>query len=140
MDILTNTFKQALRDRKPQIGLWAGLASAYTSEIVAGADDAVAAAIGGRLPGGAGRAPGLERLGADQADPRHGRADPACSDDPVRRGSRSGCSCGALPARRHPRGGQRAGAVIALEPYPQLSGTRQRPDVRAGADRNAGRH
>ena len=37
MDILTNTFKQALRDRKPQIGLWAGLASAYTSEIVAGA-------------------------------------------------------------------------------------------------------
>ena len=37
MDILTNTFKQALRDRKPQIGLWAGLASAYTSEIIAGA-------------------------------------------------------------------------------------------------------
>lgn len=37
MDILTNTFKQALRDGKPQIGLWAGLASAYTSEIIAGA-------------------------------------------------------------------------------------------------------
>lgn len=37
MDLLTNSFKQALRDRKPQIGLWAGLASAYTSEILAGA-------------------------------------------------------------------------------------------------------
>jgi len=37
MDLLTNTFKQALRDGKPQIGLWAGLASAYTSEILAGA-------------------------------------------------------------------------------------------------------
>ncbi len=37
MDILTNTFKQALCDGKPQIGLWAGLASAYTSEILAGA-------------------------------------------------------------------------------------------------------
>lgn len=37
MDLLTNSFKQALRDREPQIGLWAGLASAYTSEILAGA-------------------------------------------------------------------------------------------------------
>ena len=37
MDILTNPFKQALRAGKPQIGLWAGLASAYTSEICAGA-------------------------------------------------------------------------------------------------------
>ncbi len=37
MDILTNTFKEALRNREPQIGLWAGLASAYTSEIIAGA-------------------------------------------------------------------------------------------------------
>ncbi|CAB3659686.1 MULTISPECIES: 4-hydroxy-2-oxoheptanedioate aldolase [Achromobacter] len=37
MDILTNTFKQALRSGKPQIGLWAGLASAYSTEIIAGA-------------------------------------------------------------------------------------------------------
>ncbi len=30
-----NTFKQALRERRPQIGLWMGLASAYTAEICA---------------------------------------------------------------------------------------------------------
>jgi 4-hydroxy-2-oxoheptanedioate aldolase len=32
-----NPFKQALRSGKPQIGLWAGLASAYSTEIIAGA-------------------------------------------------------------------------------------------------------
>ena len=31
----TNTFKQSLRERRPQIGLWMGLASAYTAEICA---------------------------------------------------------------------------------------------------------
>lgn len=30
-----NTFKQALRERRPQIGLWMGLANAYTAEICA---------------------------------------------------------------------------------------------------------
>ncbi|WP_090140446.1 aldolase/citrate lyase family protein [Limnohabitans sp. DM1] len=30
-----NTFKQALKDKRPQIGLWMGLASAYTAEICA---------------------------------------------------------------------------------------------------------
>ncbi|MCY1201565.1 4-hydroxy-2-oxo-heptane-1,7-dioate aldolase [compost metagenome] len=37
MDLLTNTFKRALQAGKPQIGLWAGLCSAYSIEIVAGA-------------------------------------------------------------------------------------------------------
>lgn len=37
MDLLTNRFKRALRDRQPQIGLWVGLANAYTAEICAGA-------------------------------------------------------------------------------------------------------
>jgi 4-hydroxy-2-oxoheptanedioate aldolase len=37
MDILTNTFKQALRQGKPQIGLWAALAHPVTAEICAGA-------------------------------------------------------------------------------------------------------
>lgn len=32
-----NTFKQALREGKPQIGLWVGLANAYTTELCAGA-------------------------------------------------------------------------------------------------------
>ncbi|WP_180899745.1 4-hydroxy-2-oxoheptanedioate aldolase [Martelella soudanensis] len=32
-----NTFKQALRDSKPQIGLWIALANAYTAEICGGA-------------------------------------------------------------------------------------------------------
>jgi 4-hydroxy-2-oxoheptanedioate aldolase len=33
----TNRFKQALRDGPPQIGLWAALASPYSTELVAGA-------------------------------------------------------------------------------------------------------
>ncbi|GAA5235770.1 4-hydroxy-2-oxoheptanedioate aldolase [Verticiella sediminum] len=37
MDILTNRFKRALRERQPQIGLWVGLANPYTAEICAGA-------------------------------------------------------------------------------------------------------
>lgn len=36
MDILINSFKRALRERRPQIGLWAGLAHPYTAEICAG--------------------------------------------------------------------------------------------------------
>jgi 4-hydroxy-2-oxoheptanedioate aldolase len=34
---MTNLFKQALIENRPQIGLWQGLASAYTAEICAGA-------------------------------------------------------------------------------------------------------
>lgn len=37
MTTLTNTFKQNLVDKKPQIGLWASLASPYCAEICAGA-------------------------------------------------------------------------------------------------------
>jgi 4-hydroxy-2-oxoheptanedioate aldolase len=36
MDILSNPFKRALRERRPQIGLWAALAHPYTAEICAG--------------------------------------------------------------------------------------------------------
>ncbi|MBC7438125.1 MAG: 2-dehydro-3-deoxyglucarate aldolase, partial [Bdellovibrionales bacterium] len=32
-----NTFKQALANKEPQIGLWLGLADAYATEICAGA-------------------------------------------------------------------------------------------------------
>ncbi len=35
MQTPVNTFKQALRERRPQIGLWMGLASDYTAEICA---------------------------------------------------------------------------------------------------------
>jgi len=35
MNTPTNRFKQALRERRPQIGLWMGLASDYTAEICA---------------------------------------------------------------------------------------------------------
>ena len=35
MNTPVNTFKQALRERRPQIGLWMGLASAYTAEVCA---------------------------------------------------------------------------------------------------------
>lgn len=37
MDILHNKFKQALKDGQPQIGLWLGLCSSYSTELVAGA-------------------------------------------------------------------------------------------------------
>jgi 4-hydroxy-2-oxoheptanedioate aldolase len=37
MEIPVNTFKQALRDGRSQIGLWLGLANAYCAEICAGA-------------------------------------------------------------------------------------------------------
>lgn len=37
MQTPTNTFKQALTERRPQIGLWLGLAHAYSAEICAGA-------------------------------------------------------------------------------------------------------
>jgi len=37
MDILHNPFKQALREQRPQIGLWLGLAHPYAAEICAGA-------------------------------------------------------------------------------------------------------
>lgn len=35
--MIINEFKQALRQKKPQIGLWLGLANSYSAEIVAGA-------------------------------------------------------------------------------------------------------
>lgn len=37
MDLLKNPFKQALHERRPQIGLWLVLANSYTTEICAGA-------------------------------------------------------------------------------------------------------
>jgi 4-hydroxy-2-oxoheptanedioate aldolase len=37
MQIPRNLFKQALRDKQPQIGLWVGLADAYVAELLAGA-------------------------------------------------------------------------------------------------------
>jgi 4-hydroxy-2-oxoheptanedioate aldolase len=37
MNIPVNTFKQALHEGRPQIGLWLGLANAYCAEICAGA-------------------------------------------------------------------------------------------------------
>lgn len=35
MDLPTNVFKRALRQNKPQIGLWVGLADAYVAELLA---------------------------------------------------------------------------------------------------------
>ena len=37
MAILENTFKNALREKRAQIGLWQALATSYTAEICAGA-------------------------------------------------------------------------------------------------------
>ncbi|BFO08112.1 hypothetical protein GGER_06220 [Serratia rubidaea] len=35
--MLINTFKQALQEKRPQIGLWLGLCSSYSAELLAGA-------------------------------------------------------------------------------------------------------
>ncbi|GLR09357.1 2,4-dihydroxyhept-2-ene-1,7-dioic acid aldolase [Mixta theicola] len=35
--MIINTFKQLLKDKQPQIGLWLGLANSYSAEVVAGA-------------------------------------------------------------------------------------------------------
>ncbi|AHG21078.1 4-hydroxy-2-oxo-heptane-1,7-dioate aldolase [Chania multitudinisentens RB-25] len=35
--MLTNSFKQALQEKRPQIGLWLGLCSSYSAELLAGA-------------------------------------------------------------------------------------------------------
>ena len=35
--MLTNPFKQALQEKRPQIGLWLGLCSSYSAEMLAGA-------------------------------------------------------------------------------------------------------
>lgn len=37
MNPLINEFKQALKERRPQIGLWLGLCSSYSAELLAGA-------------------------------------------------------------------------------------------------------
>ena len=37
MDILENKFKKALKSGQPQIGLWLGLCSPYSAELLAGA-------------------------------------------------------------------------------------------------------
>lgn len=34
---LHNSFKQALKEGRPQIGLWLGLCSSYSAELLAGA-------------------------------------------------------------------------------------------------------
>ena len=36
MDIPVNRFKLALKEERPQIGLWVGLADAYVAELLAG--------------------------------------------------------------------------------------------------------
>ena len=36
MTLLVNPFKQALAEKRPQIGLWLGLADAYSAELCAG--------------------------------------------------------------------------------------------------------
>ena len=92
-----NAFKAALARREAQIGLWLSLADGYVAELVAtagfdwllidaehGPNDlrtvlaqlqAVSAVSG--EPGGA---RGRRRPGADQAIPRHRRAEPARAD------------------------------------------------------------
>ena len=37
MNVPHNAFKQALREGRPQIGLWSSLSSSYSVEVIAGA-------------------------------------------------------------------------------------------------------
>ena len=112
-----NAFKAALARREAQIGLWLSLADAYVAEMVAttGFDwlliDAEHAPNDLRTvlaqlqavapypvqPGGAA---GAGRQGADQAVPRHRRAEPAGADGPRREAGGRGGGGDALRAAR----------------------------------------
>ena len=145
MEMPTNTFKQALRQGKPQIGLWMGLADPYVAELLAttGFDclviDAehspndprsVLRAIAGAraLSGASHRAPGPRRRGIDQAILGHRRADA----DPHGRVGGAGAAWWPPRATR-PRGSrcrQRPGPRLALEPDRRLPARLCRRDVR----------
>ena len=146
---MQNAFKTALKAGKPQIGLWLGLTSSYSAELLSGAGfdwllidaehraDRLNPAAGHRpLSEPAGRPPVVERSGADQTAAGCGRANPAGTDDTKRRRSPSGGPFHALSACGYSRRGQRPGAGLALEPHPGLPAPGQRRHVRAGANRN----
>ena len=96
MEMPVNQFKRAIVAGQQQIGLWVSLANAYSAEVVAGSGfdwllldgehspndpPSVLAQLQavGTLPHVGDRASGMERQGADQALPRHRRAEPADS-------------------------------------------------------------
>ena len=127
MELPTNKFKQALRQGRPQIGLWVGLADGYVAELLAtvGFDclviDAehapndprsVLAQLQAMAPYPVHPIvrPVLRRGGVDQAISGYRRAD---SDHPHGRDAGAGAADGgghALPDARRARGRQRAGA------------------------------
>jgi 2-oxo-hept-3-ene-1,7-dioate hydratase len=147
---MNNAFKEALKAGRPQIGLWLGLCSSYSAELLAGAGFRLAAdrrrtraqqctngadpAAGHRaLPQPAGGAPVVERPGADQTAAGYRRANPAGADGAERRRSAAGGQSHPLPACRH-RGVGSALARASLEPRSGLYPPGQRRHVRAGTD------
>ncbi len=135
---MQNAFKAALKAGRPQIGLWLGLTSSYSAELLAGAGfdwllidgehapnsvQTILTQLRGHRPLSqpAGGAPVVERSGADQAAAGRGGANPAGADGAKRRRSPSGGQRHPLSACRHSRRRQRAGAGVALEPHPGVS-------------------
>lgn len=134
---MNNAFKDALKAGRPQIGLWLGLCSSYSAELLAGAGfdwllidgehapnnvptvltqlQAIAP-----LPQPAGGASVVERSGADQTAAGCRRANPAGADGAECRRGAAGGQSHPLPACRHPRRRQRAGPRLALESRPGL--------------------
>ena len=120
MDIPRNAFKHAVAAGQLQIGLWCSLCSNIAAEIVArrrlrldaarhrafaqrASRPARPVAGDARRHRDAGRAAGLERHGADQAHPRHRRADAAGSLCAERGRSPARGGGGALSAARRAR-------------------------------------
>ncbi len=109
---MENSFKAALKAGRPQIGLWLGLSSSYSAELLAGAGFDWLLIDGEHAPNNVQTV--LTQLQAIAPYPSH-----------------------PLSPRRYSRRRKRAGTRLALEPYSGLPAKSQRSNVRTGADRNA---
>ena len=152
MDLPRNRFKAALAEGRPQIGLWVSLIDGFAAEAVAGAGfdwllldtehspghelERPRPAPGARaLSADPDRPPDDQRHRADQALPRHRRADPAHPLRPVRRRGRGRRRRHALPAARRARHLD-ADPRHRLRPHPRLPRPRRGGALPARPDRD----
>ena len=121
---MQNAFKAALKAGRPQIGLWLGLTSSYSAELLAGAGFDWLLIDGEHAPNSVQTV--LTQLQAIAPYPSQPVVRPSWND-PVQikqlldRGSAAGGTCHPLPTGGHSRRRQRAGKSVALEPHSGLS-------------------
>ncbi|SUI39529.1 4-hydroxy-2-oxo-heptane-1,7-dioate aldolase [Serratia marcescens] len=135
--MLTNHFKRALQEKRPQIGLWLGLCSSYSAELLAGAGFDWLLIDGEHAPNNVQTV--LGQLQAVAPYPSQPVVRPPWNDaviikqlldvgaqnliDPDDSKRRTGARRGArhaLSAARRARRRQRSGARLALEPGARL--------------------